>query len=82
MANQLTAGQHADRVLVAQDQLILRIQHVANEAVAAIRSDNPRSIENHLEKLRQHRLIWNADNEQFFSTIEFALEQLGLKPAT
>jgi hypothetical protein len=82
VTDKLTVKEHVERIQSAQDQLILRIQAVSNEAVAAIQSDDSRTIKQHLEKLRQHRLAWHADNEQFFGAIEYALTQLGLKPTT
>ena len=77
MADQFTAKEHVERIQGAQDQLILLIQHICNEAVSAIQSDDPRAIEKHLEKLRQHRLVWNTDSEELASAIEYAFEQLG-----
>lgn len=82
MASQLSENEHVARIQAAQASLIMRIQNAANEAFATIESDDPQAIEQHLEKLGLHSLTWDRESEQFFSTIAYALEQLGLKPAS
>lgn len=82
MAGNLTAEEHVERIKNAHEELILRIEYICSEALAAIQSDDPRKIEGHLEKLSHLRLGLVSKDEEFASTITYALEQLGLKPAS